>query len=85
MYIFQIELRSIYGNYKFMKIVFLTVLFFLSNTSVSFAYIDPGTGSIILQGILAFIASVFAGASFYWHKIKLFIRSKFKKKKSEDS
>ena len=46
----------------------------------SYAYIDPGTGSIILQAILAFIASVFAVASFYWNKIKLFIKSKLKKK-----
>lgn len=50
----------------------------------SYAYIDPGTGSIILQAILAFIASVFTLASFYWNKIKLFIKSKFKKK-NEDS
>ena len=63
-----------------MKIALIsTVVYFFSMTG-SYAYIDPGTGSIILQAILAFIASVFAVASFYWNKIKLFIKSKFKKK-----
>ena len=63
-----------------MKIALIsTVVYFFIMTG-SYAYIDPGTGSIILQAILAFIASVFAVASFYWNKIKLFIKSKFKKK-----
>ncbi len=38
----------------------------------SFAYIDPGTGSIILQGILGAIAAAGTAIAVYWHKIKSF-------------
>ena len=37
------------------------------------AYIDPGSGSIILQAILGFIAAAITGLSFYWNKVKIFI------------
>jgi hypothetical protein len=67
-----------------MKTTLVSAFVYLFSMTGSYAYIDPGTGSIILQAILAFIASVFAVASFYWNKIKLFIKSKLKKK-SEDS
>ena len=60
-------------------------IFFLyfSSINVAHAYIDPGTGSIILQAILGFIASIVVGASFYWHKFKLFIKKIFKKDKNK--
>ena len=57
-----------------------TLIVFPTN---AFAYLDPGTGSIILQAILGFIASIVVGASFYWHKFKLFIKKIFKKDKNE--
>ena len=36
------------------------------------AYLDPGTGSMILQGIVAGIAAAFAYAGMYWQRIKDF-------------
>ena len=44
------------------------------------AYIDPGSGSIILQALLGVLAAAGASISIYWNKLKNF----FKKKKSED-
>jgi hypothetical protein len=38
----------------------------------AYAYLDPGTGSILLQGILAGIAAVMTSISLYWGKIKSF-------------
>jgi uncharacterized membrane protein len=38
----------------------------------AYAYLDPGTGSILLQGILAGIAAVITTISLYWEKIKAF-------------
>lgn len=55
-----------------------TFLFFISITP-AFAYIDPGTGSIILQALLGAIAAIGATATLYLNKIKNFF-SKFKKK-----
>ena len=44
------------------------------------AYIDPGSGSIIIQAIIGVIATVGTTATIYWRKIKDF----FKKDKKKD-
>ena len=46
----------------------------------AFAYLDPGTGSIILQAILGFIAASITTISIYWTKFKSLISKLFKKK-----
>lgn len=33
------------------------------------AYLDPGSGSAILQGVLAAVAAVAIALKLYWHKI----------------
>lgn len=60
----------------------LLLLFFLSTDA--YAYLDPGSGSIILQAILGFIAASIATVSFYWGKVKIFLRNLFKKKKDSE-
>ncbi len=56
-----------------LSILFLN--FFLMGSS--YAYIDPGSGSIILQALLGALAAAGATISIYWNKIKnLFKRSK---------
>ena len=40
------------------------------------AYLDPGTGSILLQGLLAAIAGSLVAVKLYWAKIKSFFSSK---------
>jgi|TARA_B100001971_G_scaffold153569_1_gene142831 hypothetical protein len=62
-----------------LKIFIVFILF----TSESYAYLDPGTGSIILQVIIGFIAATVATISIYWNKFKLFISKLFKKKEKE--
>jgi hypothetical protein len=43
----------------------------------AFAYLDPGTGSIIVQGIIGAIAGGLVVGRMYWHKFKsVFSRSK---------
>ena len=39
----------------------------------AYAYLDPGTGSMLIQGILGAIAAVGVALKLYWHKIKLMI------------
>ena len=65
------------------NILTICCLFFFSFTSQAQAYLDPGTGSIILQAILGFIAAAAATASFYWNKVKLFFSKLFKKDQKE--
>lgn len=38
----------------------------------AYAYIDPGTGSLIIQGIIGAIAGIGVTAKIYWHKIRIF-------------
>ena len=61
--------------------VFIIVI--LSTPSIAYAYIDPGIGSIMLQGIIAGVAVVTTTIGFYWKKIKSFF-SKLKSKKQTE-
>ena len=61
----------------FLKVSFLSFLF----TGPVYAYLDPGTGNIIIQAILAFIATTITTLSFYWTKVKLFFLKFFKREK----
>ena len=42
----------------------------------AYAYLDPGTGSLLIQGIIASIAAAAAAARIYWHRIIGLFRSK---------
>jgi hypothetical protein len=48
------------------------LLVFVSTTSVAFAYLDPGTGSILLQGLIAAVAAGLVTGKFWWHRVKSF-------------
>lgn len=63
----------------------LSCLIYFTYIPHAYAYLDPGTGSIILQAILGFIAAAAATASFYWNKVKLFFSKLFKKDQKEKS
>lgn len=49
--------------------------------SPAYAYLDPGTGSIILQGLLAGIAAAMAAGGLYWARLKTFFSSLFSSNK----
>ena len=66
------------------KVFFITFVFFIFLNNKAFAYLDPGTGSIILQSILGAIAAVVAWGGIYWQKVKDFYNKKFKKKEKID-
>ena len=65
-----------------MKVFFIILTSSIFNSiypTYAFAYLDPGTGSIILQAIIAFIAGIIAYMSFFWLKLKMKLRKKLKK------
>ena len=50
------------------------------------AYIDPGTGSLIVQGVIGAIAAASITAKLWWHKLKvLFMKSSTASKDSADN
>lgn len=63
--------------------ILIYLLCLIAMPSKAFAYLDPGTGSIILQAILGFIAASIATISIYWTKFKTIIYKIFNKKKYE--
>ena len=48
---------------------FATVLLLLMFTDAE-AYLDPGTGSMLLQVILGGIAAIGVAIKLYWHKLR---------------
>jgi len=44
----------------------------ISYTSPAYAYLDPGTGSMLLQGLIAGLAVIMSFLSIYWQKVKAF-------------
>jgi hypothetical protein len=52
----------------------LTVTALLAWTAPAYAYLDPTTGSILLQGLLAGVAGVMVVGRLYWARVKAFFR-----------
>ena len=56
------------------NLMFIFIIFFYFLLTVSsYAYLDPGTGSIILQLIIGFIAAISSWCFIFWSKIKLIL------------
>jgi len=65
-----------------MLFIFTIIFFFLLITESSFAYLDPATGSSVIQALVAVISSISATVIFFYKKIKRFLKKiifKFKK------
>ncbi len=59
---------------KHYRLIIITTVIALTFAVPAYAYLDPGSGSIILQGILAAIAGILATIKLYWRKLKNFCR-----------
>lgn len=57
---------------SFAHLVPIFSLMFLSNEA--HAYIDPGTGSLLLQGLIAGIAAGLYTIKLYWYRLKNFFK-----------
>jgi len=61
-------------------IIFLSFFIFTTNAH---AYLDPGTGSIILQAIVGAFAAFFTSIYIFWNKVKNFYKKIFNKNKKK--
>jgi hypothetical protein len=52
-------------------IVALFVVFFYP--TAAFAYLDPGTGSAVIQGLIAALAAIGLTLKVYWHRVLGFL------------
>ena len=51
-------------------LLFLTALTIGATSTSAHAYLDPGTGSMILQVLLGGLAGVAVAGKFYWHRLR---------------
>ena len=56
------------GKHLLFSIVFLCVL---GPYSPAYAYLDPGTGSMLVQMLLGGVAGVLVIGKLYWHRVKV--------------
>jgi hypothetical protein len=70
-----------------MNTIILVIAGILFINTNAYAYLDPGSSSIILQALLAAIAASITFLSVYWQKLKVFFSECvkfFKKRKKKD-
>lgn len=66
-----------------MRLNFIYLFLLLLFPSFAYAYIDPGSGSLIIQVVIAGIVSSIFALKIFWQKIKNFFTEKFSKKIDE--
>ena len=65
------------------KFLFLVITIFLQE-SYAYAYLEPGTLTMILQFIVATIAAIISYVTFYYQRLKIFLKI-FKIKKNNNN
>jgi len=66
------------------KLLVILVLFAVL-TAPAYAYIDPGSGSMILQGIFAAVAAIAVTAKLWWHRLLVLLRIRKRSSTAETS
>ena len=55
-----------------MKTVLISSIIFLSLSKSAYAYLNPGTGSVILQFLIAALAAGASAVTIFWRRVKEF-------------
>lgn len=50
------------------KVLIINFIYLFLTISSAHAYLDPGTGSIIVQALLGLLAAIAVALKLYWHK-----------------
>jgi len=61
---------------KSLPMILVATLILMLVSAPAYAYIDPGTGSFLIQGIIAAVIGAGVVAKLFWHKIKAVITGK---------
>jgi hypothetical protein len=68
---------------RLMSFALMSLAALLIATRDAHAYLDPGTGSMLLQGLIAGIAAASVVLGGYWSKVKSFFSSAQKDRKAQ--
>lgn len=66
-----------------MRVIVVVMLILTSTTAM--AYLDPGTGSMLLQVILGGVAAIGVAVKLYWHKLRAALGMKKKPTEEDES
>lgn len=69
-----------------MRIIILSLLFTVFSNIFplyTYAYLDPGSGSYIIQVIIGVFFAGLVAVKMFWNKVKLFSKNLFSKQKNE--
>ena len=61
----------------------VTLVFAISIAQDAQAYLDPGSGSYMLQILLGTLVAGFFAIKQYWHRLKYFFKERFGKKEDK--
>ena len=64
----------------FMSTLMLTLTF----AHNAYAYLDPGSGSFMLQILLGTFVAGFFAIKQYWHRLKSFFKKRFRNKEDQE-
>ncbi len=67
-------------RFSFINLLFLGGLCILLEPRISAAYLDPGTGSYIIQILIAAGLGLLFSVKIFWQRIKLFFKNAFSRK-----
>jgi len=56
-----------------MNFLTFSTLVLLVTMNSAYAYLDPGSGSVILQGIIAALGAIAITLKLYWHRLLCFL------------
>lgn len=54
------------------KVIILSAVCLASTTGMAHAYLEPGTGSMILNALLGVLAATASALALFWHRVKTF-------------
>ena len=66
------------------KTLIMPALLYLPFHQVLHAYIDPGTGSIVLQAVIGALVGGLVAIGLFWNRIKAFVRNLFSRSKKSE-
>jgi len=70
---------------RVLKLTVLFCWFFLLMERAAFAYLDPGTGSLLLQLLLGGVAGLAVIAKLYWRRLLSFLGVSYKKDSMDEA
>ena len=68
---------------KELAFILMSIFWVLIFVNQSYAYIDPGTGSMLVQAVLAAVAVASVSIGIFWRRIRSFLDRLFNRNRDE--